>query len=498
MKNKILKVISIFFLFVSTICFASPTNLKNQEVVTEKIYNTVILGGGVGALTSGIYLARAGYEPLIIEGKVPGGLITQSHMVENWPGEFKISGLDLSEKIKDQAEKNGCVFLSKEVIDVDFSQRPFVITLQDINDKKIQKIKANSCIVAMGTSSNYLNVDGEKKYWGKGISNCAVCDGSLYKNKDVAIIGGGDSAIAEANYLSNLAKNVYVIVRKDVLKGTDREKIKEFKDNVKVLFNSEVTSIKGNESVTGITVFDKKHNQSKRVDVDGVFLALGSKPNTNLFRNKLKMDENGYVLVDSSQKTSVDGVFALGDIVDPIFKQAITAAGDGAKAAISCQKNLESNFVNPSHFVALADKNVFEKASAMQADHSAAGQNGTVIEINNMKQFDEEISSSKVPIIVDFYATWCGPCKKIAAVIKNHSKVLDEKVKILKVNVDQNEGLSLKYKIKSMPTVIIFDNKKTVLSKKIGVGEISDVFANLENMKDQNAAEIETYLRNLK
>ncbi len=486
MKKKIMKIITSVMLMFSVTSFVSKDELKKHEIVQEDEYNVVILGGGIGALTSGIYLARAGHSPLIIEGSLPGGLITQSHLVENWPGEMQITGNDLVNKIKDQALKNGCSILSKLVIDVDFSKRPFTITLKDLNSDKIQKIKAFSCIIAMGTSSNYLNVDGEKTYWGRGVSNCAICDGSFYKDKKVLIVGGGDAAVVEANYLSNLATQVYIVVRKDKMRAKDKEKIKalENKKNVKILYNTNVVAINGDsQSVTSVEMFDNKNQKKYNMPIDGVFLAIGSKPNSSIFRKKLKLDEAGYIKVNERYETSVDGVYAIGDIIDPIYKQAITAAGDGAKAAISCQNYLENNsFKSNQNTMKIATK-------------AAEVFSSKVIEITSLKEFEKELNSSDIPVIVDFYASWCRPCQRVAPLLESGAKNLFGKVKILKVNVDKLRDISSKYQIRSMPTIIVFDRDQNPLFSKMGTNSISDILNSLDKIKDKDVDEINKYLK---
>jgi len=482
MNKRFIKIIFSFLLFFSTITFAMSNTIK--KAIKEK-YNVVILGGGVGALTSGIYLSRAGFYPLIIEGDMPGGLITQSNLVENWPGEYQISGLNLAKKLKSHASKNGCVFFSKEVIDVDFSKKPYVITIKDLLDNQIDKISTNSCIIAMGTSSKNLNVEGEKKYWGKGVYNCAICDGSLYKNKNIAIIGGGDSAILEANYLSNIAKNVNVLVRKDKLSANDQTKINTLKrkNNVEIFYNTNVLSINGDkENVKSLTVFDNIKKQKYDLNIDGVFLAIGSKPNTHIFKNKLALDKNGYIKVNNNVLTSVKDVYAIGDIVDPIYKQAITAAADGAKAAILCGKNLNEQIIVKENETRIIPQ-VFSSSS--------------IIEIKNILQFENELKSKKTPIIVDFYSSRCKPCQRIAPILESHAKMLQGKVKVLKVNVEKLNDIASKYQVKALPTIVIFDKNRNVLFKKMGTNSIYSLLSSLEKIKDKSIDEIESFLQNI-
>ena len=296
----------------------------------------VIIGSGVGALTSAVYLQRAGINTLVIEGENPGGAITQSPNVQNWPGELEINGQTLVEKIRKQAEENGAKFVSQEVIAVDFTKRPFTITMRDVYDhEKMQTIEAKSCIIAMGSMPKLLGIPGESGdggYWTRGVYSCAVCDGALYRGKNVAVIGGGDVAILEADYLSNIAKKVYVILRSDQFRTIEilRKNALIKKPNVEVLYNTKIDQITGNgQNVTHLNLSTKND-----LPIDGVFVSIGAKPNSEIFKHQLDLDENGYIRLKQDQLTSVPGVFAIGDIVDPHYKQAISAAGHGETAAL--------------------------------------------------------------------------------------------------------------------------------------------------------------------
>ena len=472
------------FLFLSIFGLISPSFAELNVLKEEN--NVVILGGGVGALTSAIYLARAGNTPILIEGENPGGLITQSHSVENWPGEIKISGENLYEKIKEQAIQNGCIILSKEAIDVDFSKKPYTITLKDvINKKKIETIKAKSIIIAMGTSSNYLNVEGEKKFWGKGVSNCAVCDGSLYRDKTVAVVGGGDAAVLEASYLSNIASKVYIFVRKDILKAKDKDKVNKLKEkkNIEFIYNTEVISFSGDENLKKVKVKENKINKEKEYNIDGLFLAIGSTPNSKIFTNKLELDQNGYIKVKENLQTSKEGIFAIGDIIDPVYKQAITAASDGAKAAIAVNEYIETN-TKPIP----VDKKEYFFPMTQAA--------GTII-IESEEHFDRELKNASMPVIVDFYASWCRPCKRVAPVIDQSAKELAKKVKILKVNVESNHEIAQRFNVTSMPTIVVFDKKHKMLFKKIGQNTIIELMGSLEEMKEFSMNDINNFLKEI-
>lgn len=432
----------------------------------EKKPQVVVLGSGVGALTSALYIARAGMTPVVIEGSQPGGLISQSHLVQNWPGEMEISGLELVQKMREQVEANGAIFLSSEVKEIDFSRRPFTIRVQDIFRKKERVIQADACIIAMGSQPNYLGIEGESAYWGQGVTNCAVCDGPLYRGKTVAVVGGGDSALLETDYLSKIAKEVQLFVRRDEFRTVEDKRKDEIlaKPNVKVNFLTTVDAIFGDGEKV-VSVWTKKGEEEEEIPVDGVFLAIGSQPNTKIFKGKLKLDEGGYIALTNDQQTSVEGVFAIGDIVDPVYKQAISAAGDGAKAALQAER-----------FVARDGPCVMDLA---RFDLQEA-EKGRVREVESLEQFENEISQNDVPVLVDFYANWCGPCKRLSPMFDSWAQDYAGKVFFLKVNVDDFRVLSKKYRITGMPTLLMFENGK-VVQRKVGTGQIAKFVDGLES-----------------
>ena len=470
-------------IFKLTVFLAVCGNLIAGEPA-QKPYPVVILGGGVGALTSALYLSRAGVEPIVIEGPNPGGLITQSHTVQNWPGELEITGADLAEKLRNQAVASGAVILSEEVVSVDFLKRPFTITTRSVDEpEKVHQIQAESCIIAMGTQSNYLGIPGESGpngYWGRGVSNCAICDGSLYKNRTVGIVGGGDAAILEGLYLSNIAKEVHIFVRKGAFKGVEEKRLQTLlaSPNVKVHYETTLLEIKGDKNKITHVVLKPKGKEASDFPLDGLFLAIGSRPNTQLFQSSLKLDKNGYIQLEKDQQASIEGVYAIGDIVDPVYKQAISAAGDGAKAAMQAQKYLSEK---PQVLALKSNKKEPVAVSKSKKGTKAVSSMSQVVEIFSMEQFDQELKTSELPVVVDFYATWCGPCKKVLPLIEFSAGHLSGKVKFLKVNVDKFHHLSTSYQITSMPTVLVFDAKGSVVERKEGTAEISALLKRLES-----------------
>jgi thioredoxin reductase (NADPH) len=456
---------------LSVSLFGSPDHLaqtptKVEAIAEEEVYPVVILGSGVGALTSAIYLQRAGIDTLVIEGMTPGGTIIQSHMVQNWPGEVGISGQELVDKIHAQAKVNGAKFLAEEVISVDFSSQPYTITTRDLlNKEKIRQIKANSCIIGLGSSPNRLGVVGEQEkdgYWANGVYTCATCDGALYKNKTVAVVGGGDSALIEADYLSNLAKKVYIIVRSSEFHHLEavRKNILLQKSNITVLYNTKVEEIQGNgKKVTHLLV--NKGQEKKSVEVDAVFLAIGAKPNSYLFNQQLEIDQQGYIVLKNGQGTSKEGIFAIGDVVDRENKQAITAAGDGAKAAIQVERYLSSKGSS--------------QIKIKKTNNQIASSEG-LTDLTQESDFPDLIQSSNV--VVEFYSPTCGPCKKIAPVFEAAAENHSDKYRFVRVNINQFSDIAQKYDIVGVPTVIVFKNGAEV-ERKTGVDSIQNLLNQL-------------------
>lgn len=446
------------FCALSTFSFAS---------LPEQKADIVVVGGGVGGLTSAIYLARGGLHPLVLEGNNPGGAITQSKGVQNWPGELEISGFDLIDKIRKQAEECGAVLLKEEVVSFDLSTKPFSIVVQEVdNPSKKRKITADACIIATGTQVRTLGLAAEKKYESKGVYTCAICDGALYKNKVVAVVGGGDAAVLEAEYLSDIAKKVYLLVRGTQLKGVEKNRRENLKtrSNVDIRYQVTVQDILGSEDHVDKVEFVDRSGKKEIVDVDAVFLAIGSIPNTQLLNGQLQLDSSGYIVRKDEFETSVPGVFAVGDVTDPKFKQAISASGDGAKAAIQAQMYLSGR-----------NKTVatLQKTSRPQLE-------GQVVEIKTALELKELLRSSKLPVLVDFYATWCGPCRHLSPSMEKWAKELKGKAILCKIDVDVVRDVAMMYNIQSMPTVLQINPEGKEVKRTVGSQQISQYINSLK------------------
>ena len=301
------------------------------------VHDVVIIGSGPAGLTAGIYTARAKLDTLIIEGSLPGGQLMNTAAVENWPGMVSAQGPDLMMDMRKQAESCGSAFTSGSVTDVDFSSLPYKLFLD--NQTVIQ---AKSVIIATGSGNRKLGCPGEAEYLAKGVSVCATCDAPFYKDKDVIIVGGGNSAVAEAFHLAHFARKVTIIHILDALTGSDRLKDKVLANpKISVMYNTTIKEIAGDGMhVTHVVAENQKTKESAQIQASGVFIAIGFYPNTDFLGKHLDIDQRGYLVRTGTTTTNKEGVFAAGDVTDNFYRQAITASGMGCMAALDCQTYL--------------------------------------------------------------------------------------------------------------------------------------------------------------
>ncbi len=306
----------------------------------ESLEKLVIIGSGPSGLTAAIYGARANLKPVVYTGSVPFGQLMLTSDVENYPGFVDpINGPELMERMKNQAQRLGARLIQEDVVDVRFDNYPF-----ELEASGGATVRALAVIVATGATPRRLNLDSEKRLMGKGVSNCAVCDGFFFKGKKVAVVGGGDTAMEEATFLTNLVSSVQVIHRKEELRASAALKDEAFKNpKIRFTWNAVVTDILGNGKVQGVSIRDVKTGEESKLEVDGVFVAIGYEPNTKLFEGKLELEPNGYLKVKNETETSVPGVFAAGDVGDYRYRQAVTAAADGCKAALDADRFLREH-----------------------------------------------------------------------------------------------------------------------------------------------------------
>ena len=302
-----------------------------------KLHDVIIIGSGPAGYTAAIYAARANLSVLMLQGYQVGGQLMLTSDVENYPGfEEGILGPPMMEKFEAQARRFGTELIPEDVISIDFSKRPFKVTTDS------GEYQARAIIISTGASAKWLGLPSEQRLQGRGVSACATCDGFFFKNKDVAVIGGGDTAMEEATFLTRYANHVTVIHRRDTLRASKIMQDRAFKNpKISFIWDTEVTEVLGENELTGLRLHNVKTDEESILPVQGFFLAIGHKPNTDLFKGILDMDKVGYIIPVEHTMTNIPGVFAAGDVTDHRYRQAVTAAGDGCRAAIDAERWLE-------------------------------------------------------------------------------------------------------------------------------------------------------------
>ena len=302
----------------------------------KTLYDVIIIGAGPAGYTAGIYCSRARHDTLLISGLLPGGQLMNTTDVENYPGfDEGIMGPDLMLTMRKQAERMSTTIMDDVVVNVDFRAKPFKVLTGS------EEYEAKAVIVCTGATPRKIGIEGEQTFSGKGVSYCATCDGAFFRNQDIAVVGGGDSCMEEATFLTKFASKVHIIHRRDTFRASKIMQERALNnEKIEVHWNSAVEDIKGDQKVQQIILKDTKTGESKTLEMGGVFVAIGHEPNTELFKNQLEMDENGYIIQKDNTETSVKGVFTAGDVHDHRYRQAVTAAGFGCMSAIDVDKYL--------------------------------------------------------------------------------------------------------------------------------------------------------------
>jgi thioredoxin reductase (NADPH) len=320
-----------------------------EVVSTNEVRDIIVIGGGPAAYTAALYSARANLNPLVIEGFAWGGQLMITSDVENYPGYADgVLGPEMMQDLRRQAERFGTEFLTDDVTKVDFSERPFRVWVGD------DEYRAEAVVVSTGANARQLGLESEKRLQGRGVSYCAVCDAAFFKEKEIVVVGGGDSAMEEATFLAKFASKVTVIHRRESFRASpimvDRARSN---DKIEFLLDSVVEEVLGEETVTGVVVRNLKTNERTELPADGFFVAIGHDPSTALFRGQLDMDEAGYIETKGkTTETNVEGVFAAGDVQDHVYRQAVTAAGSGCMAALDAERFLAAREARPEEALA--------------------------------------------------------------------------------------------------------------------------------------------------
>lgn len=426
----------------------------DQAMQSENVVPVAIIGSGPAGLSAALYIARAGMKAFLFAGPTPCGQLTQTTFIENWPGREKVLGIDLMHDVKHQAELFGACIISDTITYVDFSTWPFAMKTEEGRE-----FKALSVILATGAHPKTLSIPGERKYWGKGVTTCAVCDAPFFVDKEVVVVGGGDTAAEEAFELAPYAKKVTVLVRGNAMRASvSMQKRMLESDNIEIQYNKELKAVYGNdEHVTSIDIYDSKLNKLENRPMDGVFLAIGHTPNSEIFKKDLKVDDLGYLVMKGrSQAASVPGVFAAGELQDPTYRQAAVAAGEGIKAALDAASFLYSVGFNTKVGHAL-EKNFFETFSDEKID---------LQEIITLKDFEKHVIKQKGLVVIDFYSKSCPGCVQMLPSLESLAIHMKEKVSIVKCNIfnalDVRRELkhNLGLPVKTVPTIFIFKDGK--------------------------------------
>lgn len=424
------------------------STLKNAN----NIIDVAVIGSGPSGHLAGIYAKRGGMHAVVFEGDMPGGLLTQTSMVENWPGEVAILGPDIMKKLKEQGEKLGVEYIPQTIEKVDFSSWPY-----KLETSAGETVQALSVVIATGAGPRRLKICGEDQYWGLGVTSCAVCDAPFYKDEEVVVIGGGDSAVEEAIQLTPYAKKITILVRKDKMRAAPRmqEHLKSH-SKINVRYDVEVNKIVGDDTkVTGVELFDVKKDKNFVMPTSGVFLAIGHIPNTKVFTGQVKMDADGFIVMTKgrTQSTSVPGVFAAGDVEDREYRQAGVAAGSGIKAGLDALNFLNDIGITPA---------ISEEINARRFHVEEKKEKSPDVEaITSLEQFKSFKEGDKLAV-VDFYADYCPSCIQMLPAFAEVAQESQDIAHFAKVNVEDAEDLADQLFISSIPCLMVFRNNELV------------------------------------
>lgn len=443
-------------------CFKEPVNNEIVDSVSsmdeiskqENVVPVVIIGSGPAGLSAALYVSRAGMKSFVFAGPTPCGQLTQTTYIENWPGRERILGSTLMDDIKNQAISFGATIIHDTITNIDSSSWPFAIQTEEG-----RSFKALAIIIATGATPKTLDVPGEREFWGKGLTTCAVCDAPFFKDREVVISGGGDSAAEMVFELAPYVKKVTVLVRKDRMRAAIamQERVAQY-PNAVVEYHKEIKAVYGDDSgVNAIDLYDNEKNTLTRMPTDGVFLAIGHTPNSAMIQGQVPLDDHGYIkMVGRSQESLVPGIFAAGEIQDPEYRQAIVAAGEGVKAALDATSFLYSRGFNVEIGHKL-DQHFFESFSDEKIELG---------ELVKHKDLYTYVLRAKGIVLLDFYGTACPACVKMIPVLESIAHKLQDTVKIYKVRYDdvasehrtifKDLWFNQNIQVKKIPALLVF------------------------------------------
>ncbi|MEB3181345.1 MAG: thioredoxin-disulfide reductase [Nostocaceae cyanobacterium] len=431
------------------------------------IENVVIIGSGPAGYTAAIYAGRANLKPVVFEGfqagGLPGGQLMTTTEVENFPGFPQgITGPELMDKMKAQAERWGAELYTEDVIEVDLSQRPFTVRSEE------REFKTQSIIIATGATAKRLGLSSEHQFWSRGISACAICDGAtpIFHGQELAVIGAGDSAAEEAIYLTKYGSKVNMLVRSEKMRASKAMQDRVLSNpKITVHWNTQAVDVFGNGHMEGVKLRNTKTGEESEIPAKGLFYAIGHTPNTSLFKGQLELDEVGYIVTHGSVETSVEGVFAAGDVQDHEFRQAITAAGTGCMAAMLAERWLSSNgLIQEFHQQLETPDNELEpqpeeKKTPVEFDINATRHEGGLALRKLFHQSDRLL-------LVKYVAPGCGPCHTLKPILNKLVDEFDGRIHFVEIDIDKDREIALNAGVTGTPTVQLFKNQELLTEVK--------------------------------